>query len=172
MKTSVYFLSAPGRIKVGISKNVPRRLAAIRKQVGRVHLIGYVPGDYGFERHLHTILAPHRIESEWFTECDAVRSVVDRVLLDGDLLGFSPLEKPVPQPTEQTPEEWLEMFNKFVGMVWSGDPAAGFADHFEIPIETASAYLTGRETVPQIVASAFAAKFVEWMLQKHMAETA
>jgi len=57
-------------------------------------------------------------------------------------------------------------------MVWSGDPAAGFADHFEIPIETASAYLTGRETVPQIVASAFAAKFVEWMLQKHMAETA
>lgn len=173
MQTSVYFFAAPGRIKIGISKNVRRRLTETRKKVGyATDLIGSVPGNFAFEKHLHKKLAQHRLDGEWFRDCEAVRSVVDRVLLDGNLRDFSPPKKAAYQPRDRTPAEWLEMFNKFVGMVWPSDSVTGFADHFEISRETVSNYLTGREIVPQIVASAFAARFVEWMLQKHTAETA
>ena len=56
------------------------------------------------------------------------------------------------------------MFNRVVLLVWPGDPVAGLADFLEMPRDTVSDYLTGKEEIPKIVAYAFSAHLAQWLL--------
>lgn len=163
----VYFFSAPGRIKIGISKDVANRLITVASHMeNKPVLLGVIEGDRHFEKHLHKLLAQHRRNGEWFNDCAEVREVMEKVL-GGDKLGFEPpppLALTVRPQREQTPEQWLTMFNALVSMVWPGDPVAGLADFLEMPRDTVSAYLTGKEEIPKIVAYAFSAHLFGWMM--------
>lgn len=73
-KRSVYFaLHRPsGLVKIGFSKNIARRMVDLRRfyvagaVVGRVELMGTVPGGVLLERELKAALRSRRVEGEWF----------------------------------------------------------------------------------------------------------
>ncbi len=83
MTQHVYFARAGDRIKIGVSRNVAKRL----KDVGAhlledIVLLGTIVGSDRLERAIHARLKAHRVKNEWFADCPEVRSVV-ALLLDG-----------------------------------------------------------------------------------------
>lgn len=71
---SVYFLADSDYryMKIGFSRNVERRLAAIQDGGPlALHLVDEFPGDVTDEQSVHAILKEHRLRGEWF-EPDAV----------------------------------------------------------------------------------------------------
>jgi hypothetical protein len=158
----LYFLGYPGRIKIGISRQVMRRLQEIANQMDQPPvLLGAVNGSRGFEKYLHKRLAKHRLHSEWFSDCEEVRDTMARVL-NGDRFSYKPKPNSAGhvqiKQREQTPEEWLAMLNRVAALIYPGDPVALMADDFELPRQTVSDYLTGKEPIPVVVAAAFAAR--------------
>jgi hypothetical protein len=77
-KSVVYFVrDQAGRIKIGLSSNVQRRLLEIRKMVkGPVALLGTIDGDMRTELALHERFAADRLEGEWFRASEAVMAAV------------------------------------------------------------------------------------------------
>jgi hypothetical protein len=77
-KGKVYFVSAPGRIKIGFTLNPDSRLEKLR-QVDMEHLtvVAIVDGTRRLERHLHRKLASYRVKGEWFLDCVAVRNAIN-----------------------------------------------------------------------------------------------
>lgn len=170
MKTYLYFFEAPGRIKIGISKNPRRRLADVGAHMeASPKLIDAIPGDYDLEKWVHKRLNEHRLKGEWFADCDPVRELIDGLLRDGPAaLGYKPEPKisgALFQSPERTPAEWLEMFNTLVAMVWPDDPAGGLAEWLEIPVEEVRAHLADCN-MPRFVPAAFSAKFTQWMFSE------
>lgn len=166
-KLRLYFIGAKGRIKIGVSQYVNRRMGEIGKHLNEpLELLGDVEGSHGLEKHLHGMLAAHGLGREWFSDCAEVRDVM-RGVLAGDLFGY--VEKPAPvskyQPRDQTPEEWLAMFNRLVAMVFPGDPVGGFAEFFELPREEVAAFLKGEKPVPRMIAMAFASRLTAWIFE-------
>lgn len=73
----VYFVSAPGRVKIGFTINPDDRLEKLRQtDMEELSVIGVVNGTRRLERHLHRKLAPYRIKGEWFLDCTAVRDEI------------------------------------------------------------------------------------------------
>lgn len=69
----VYFIRslADGRIKIGYSNNVPRRM----KQIGGViELLGCVPGTIHDEQRIHTRFKAYLVYSEWFDDHPDIRA--------------------------------------------------------------------------------------------------
>lgn len=87
--TRVYFMrrtDGVGPIKIGCSKMLPRRLAAM--QVWSPHIIEVVahcPGTFADEQRLHRQFAEHRLHGEWFEPAPELLSVVARVASVGQL---------------------------------------------------------------------------------------
>jgi hypothetical protein len=74
----VYFLSAPGRIKVGFTRKFGRRFNDLNSpNAGQLALIGWLYGDTRVERAIHISLEQYRIKGEWFEDCAEVRSIID-----------------------------------------------------------------------------------------------
>ncbi len=71
---SVYFIEdvERGCIKIGTSRDVKRRLCAIRSAASHVNrkmslrILATVEGGRAVERHLHELFATHRENGEWF----------------------------------------------------------------------------------------------------------
>lgn len=78
----VYFVEIPdGPIKVGIAKNVKKRLETIRTHCPyEIRLLAAIPGGRARERELHAALSDYRMRGEWFA-ADA-RPVVLEMLAD------------------------------------------------------------------------------------------
>jgi hypothetical protein len=73
----VYFVAAPGRVKVGFTKQFPRRFNNLNwSDAGHLTIIGWIYGDRRTERAIHDALAGFRLENEWFKDCEAVRAVL------------------------------------------------------------------------------------------------
>jgi len=77
----VYFVSAPGRIKIGYTVNPDDRLEKLRQvDMEELVVIGIIDGTRRLERHLHKELSPFRLKGEWFLDCAAVRSAISECL--------------------------------------------------------------------------------------------
>jgi hypothetical protein len=73
----VYFVSAPGRIKIGYTTQPEVRLAHLQAtDMERLEVIGVVDGLRSDEKALHERLDSHRLRGEWFLDNDEVRGVV------------------------------------------------------------------------------------------------
>lgn len=80
----VYFVSAPGRVKIGFTTHPESRLQQLqRMDMETLTVIGSIVGTRKNERDLHAELVPFNIRGEWFVDCDQVRSVINAALTDG-----------------------------------------------------------------------------------------
>lgn len=81
MTDKVYFIASADHIKIGFSANVNDRLRKLSTQnVLPFTVIGIIDGSKKLERAIHHKLAEHRNNGEWFSDCDAVRSVVNELM--------------------------------------------------------------------------------------------
>lgn len=71
----VYFaISADYRVKIGISTDVPKRIAGLQSGGGiAVRLLGVIDGDHRTELALHKRFAAYRLLGEWFEPRDKLR---------------------------------------------------------------------------------------------------
>lgn len=77
----VYFVSAPGRIKIGYTVNPDDRLEKLRQaDMEPLSVIAVIDGTRRLERHLHEKLSPFRLKGEWFLDCAAVRDAMNECL--------------------------------------------------------------------------------------------
>lgn len=165
MKNFVYFFSAGDRIKVGISKNVLRRLGDVSRTSGLslTHL-GAIPGSYALERFIHEKLAAHRLEGEWFKDCDEVQNLIRATLRGGgDAIGFvEPPKKVVPTYLQhkRTPEDWVKMDHGLLEIMWPGNGYQEFAAFAEVPVEQVTRWFRGEEQFPRVYRAAFASLVV------------
>lgn len=74
----VYFMYSAGKIKIGYSKDVLKRLTDLSNMASSpVELIAVLPGDREFERHLHQTFKPDRIHGEWFNPSSEIRRFLE-----------------------------------------------------------------------------------------------
>lgn len=74
----IYFVAAAdGNIKIGKSRDVPRRLAEMQVgQAGALRLLAVMPGSSAHERALHAAFAGHKIRGEWFAPTAALLAFI------------------------------------------------------------------------------------------------
>lgn len=165
MTPRLYFFAHDNRIKIGISRDVERRL----KDVG-AHLVtpptclGFIEGGRGLERHVHGLLAEHRIQGEWFSDCVAVRALVNRLLSDGaaavNFKESPPIKAPPPIMRERTDEEMRQGDYRLCELMWPEDPIGGLAGELDVDRSQAEAWMTGAEKWPRVTRLAFGALVV------------
>lgn len=72
----VYFIAAPGRIKIGVSVDPAAR--ALSLSLRWQDIVAVIEAGEAFERHLHKEFAAHRIgDTEWFHDCPEIRDYID-----------------------------------------------------------------------------------------------
>jgi len=77
----IYFVSAPGRIKIGYTRQPDKRLASLRAvDMEELTTLGVVPGTRDLEQALHSRVRAYQIRGEWFVDCQAVREAVNDAL--------------------------------------------------------------------------------------------
>lgn len=77
MSGKVYFVSAPGRIKIGFTTKPEKRLIVLRRSdMEELTVIAIIDGSRALERKLHALVDKHRLRGEWFTDCADVREVI------------------------------------------------------------------------------------------------
>ncbi len=77
MSGKVYFVSAPGRIKIGFTTKPEKRLVVLRRaDMEELSVIAIIEGSRALERKLHILVDKHRLRGEWFTDCAEVREVI------------------------------------------------------------------------------------------------
>jgi len=77
----IYFVSAPGRIKIGYTRQPEQRLSRLQSvDMEKLVSLGAVSGTRRLEASLHDKLAAYRIRGEWFVDCQEVRKVVECAL--------------------------------------------------------------------------------------------
>ena len=86
MKTGkVYFLSAPGRIKIGFTTQPEVRFAHLKAvDMERLDVIGTADGSRDDESGLHRRLEQHQLRGEWFADNEEVRETIS-LFLEGKL---------------------------------------------------------------------------------------
>lgn len=91
MNAKVYFVSAPGRVKIGFTCRPEKRLKDLQKgDMETLSVIAIIDGSRFLEKTLHHILQPHRLRGEWFADCAEVRAEIDSAIA-----GKYPLEKAI-----------------------------------------------------------------------------
>lgn len=112
-KGKIYFVSAPGRIKIGFTTRPEARLAQLRyTDFEELTVIGTVDSCLSIEGKLHALVEDYRIKGEWFKDCPEVRAVVDDFI--SGKLSFESMEK----ADASTAPPWPE----------SSNPLADFLD--------------------------------------------
>jgi len=80
-KGYVYFVEAPGRIKIGFTTKPEARLVQLQTQdMERLSMIAIIDGSRKLERRLHQMAADYNFRREWFTDCPEVRAIIDRAV--------------------------------------------------------------------------------------------
>lgn len=76
MTTSIYFAKSGHRIKIGVSKNVERRLREVGAHLAEpIELLLAAPGGIEAETAIHRALFAHHIRGEWFYDNGEVRDL-------------------------------------------------------------------------------------------------
>lgn len=89
MSGKVYFVSAPGRIKIGFTKHPEKRFAQLRAaDMEELEVLGIANGTRADERGLHDHLQAHNLRGEWFLDNEHVREAMDRFIAGS--LTFTP----------------------------------------------------------------------------------
>jgi hypothetical protein len=77
----VYFVAAPGRIKIGFTTKPEERLVGLQSHdLEKLTPIAIIDGSRSLERHLHAICAEHRKYKEWFEDNEFVRDVIAKAV--------------------------------------------------------------------------------------------
>lgn len=127
----VYFVSAPGRIKIGFTRRPERRLLTLRRaDMEELSVIAIIDGSRFLEKTLHAILKNHRVRGEWFADCAVVRAEIESARA-----GKYPLEAEVVIPSASMAEE-EKISPEFEMLTRLGDDAeeaiARGADKYEV----------------------------------------
>lgn len=81
MSGKIYFVSAPGRIKIGFTSNPESRLRKLRNDdMEPLEVIGIADGNGRTEHRLHDMVRQFCIKGEWFRDCPEVRAVINDFL--------------------------------------------------------------------------------------------
>lgn len=81
---TVYFVGAPGRIKIGFTTNPEIRLLALRNaDMEPLTVIASLVGERRHERAIHGRFAHLKIKNEWFRDCGELREYIAAVQRDG-----------------------------------------------------------------------------------------
>jgi hypothetical protein len=81
----VYFISAPGRIKIGYTTQPEVRLAHLQAvDMERLDVIGTADGSRDDEAGLHRKLEQYQLRGEWFADNEEVRGIIS-LFLEGKL---------------------------------------------------------------------------------------
>lgn len=87
MNGKIYFVSAPGRIKIGYTKKPEARLKQLRQaDMEELTVIAITDGTMHIEHKLHDMVRPFCIRGEWFQDCQQVRAVMNDFLNGAILL--------------------------------------------------------------------------------------
>lgn len=164
---TIYFAASGGRIKIGITENVPRRLAYINTHLEQpLTLIGTISGGRKAEKAIHDHLQDHRLNGEWFKDCDEVRRKIRNFILADK--NISPeVKKDVPKPYQErtrTKEEYCEMFANLVRLIWPNDALRELSKFSEQPESECLKWLNGEEVPPRLVRMAFASVVVQYAM--------
>ena len=73
---TVYAVKANGKIKVGFTNQLARRMTDYHLHNPDIDLLASVPATRGDERLLHHVLQPYRLEGEWFLDCPPVEEAI------------------------------------------------------------------------------------------------
>lgn len=77
----VYYVFRDGKVKIGTSQNVHRRMQGITKTTGPVHLLAVEPGGYYLESKRHKQFKGTRISgSEWFQMSGSIESHISDLI--------------------------------------------------------------------------------------------
>jgi hypothetical protein len=79
----IYFIAHAGRIKVGYSANIDKRIKSFRTTMPELVLLGSMDGSLGHERSLHIALADYHCNGEWFEDCPEVRAILRDAQFNG-----------------------------------------------------------------------------------------
>lgn len=105
MTEKVYFVGAPGRIKIGFTRKPEKRLLALRRaDMEELEVLAIVDGSRSDENGLHKMLADHRLRGEWFHDNDIVRDTMARFIA-GEIRFAKPVDiedQPRPSPRDVT----------------------------------------------------------------------
>lgn len=78
---TVYFVSAPDRIKIGYTRQLEHRLRQLGQQcLDPLTVIATIPGNRELEREIHRQLERYRIKGEWFEDCDSVWALMSELV--------------------------------------------------------------------------------------------
>jgi hypothetical protein len=84
MNTIYFVQKTSGPIKIGISRNVSTRIAALKTSSDEpLTLLATVNGNSDAERYFHSRLTKHRLYGEWYFPHREVLDVVEEVIRDG-----------------------------------------------------------------------------------------
>ena len=72
--------AVPPRLKIGVTGNLGRRLADLRRHRKALTLIASFGGTEKMERQIHKLCALWRIRGEWFADCPEVMAILDDVI--------------------------------------------------------------------------------------------
>lgn len=78
MSGKIYFVCAPGRIKIGYTKKPELRLAQLRAvDMEELTTLSVMDGTMYIEHKLHDMARQFSIRGEWFRDCPEVRQIID-----------------------------------------------------------------------------------------------
>jgi hypothetical protein len=80
--SQVYFMESAGYVKIGRSRNVPKRLSEMQvANPGMISLMGLLPGGQEMETAIHAALdaVGHKRRGEWFLLTDALRHTIGEI---------------------------------------------------------------------------------------------
>lgn len=106
MKTKVYFIVGPGRIKIGYTSQPERRLNDLRNSdMEQLSLIGSIDGGRALEKKIHALVSYYQIKGEWFRDCPEVRGVIDRAMRGEFMVEEKPSRAEVAAPSWRSLED-------------------------------------------------------------------
>lgn len=97
--SKVYFVAAPGRIKIGFTRRPEHRLARLQQaDMERLAVLGVVDGSRSDEAGLHAMVKDHRLRGEWFADNEHVRAVVSSFIAGEIKFVREPDPEPINSP--------------------------------------------------------------------------
>lgn len=76
----VYFIEAGDLVKIGVTKDVTKRLASLQTgSPARLNMIGFIPGTDKEEKELHRKFSSHRSHGEWFKKTNDLINYIKEV---------------------------------------------------------------------------------------------